>query len=117
MGEPAKVVLLDKVIEVIKRDDLLSLVQASGNVDSHLSYLFIDKNFRFLTKKIGKKMMEGLMDLSKRYPQHVKNVRGRGTFCAFDSSSPEKRDEIVAKLKEKGIDFDRASRITKTNKP
>lgn len=42
------------------------------------------------------------MDMSKRYPQHVKNVRGIGTFCAFDSSSAEKRDEIVAKLKEKG---------------
>ena len=42
------------------------------------------------------------MEMSKRYPQHVKNVRGIGTFCAFDSSSAEKRDEIVAKLKEKG---------------
>jgi 4-aminobutyrate aminotransferase/(S)-3-amino-2-methylpropionate transaminase len=47
--------------------------------------------------------MDGLMDMSKRYPQHVKNVRGIGTFCAFDSSSAEKRDEIVAKLKEKGM--------------
>ena len=46
--------------------------------------------------------MDGLMEMSKRYPQHVKNVRGIGTFCAFDSSSAEKRDEIVAKLKEKG---------------
>nr|CAH0101920.1 unnamed protein product [Daphnia galeata] len=80
MGEPSKVLLLDKVIEVIKRDNLLSIVQASG-----------------------KKLMDGLMEMSKRYPQHVKNVRGIGTFCAFDSSSAEKRDEIVAKLKEKGI--------------
>lgn len=31
MGEPSKVLLLDKVIEVIKRDNLLSIVQASGN--------------------------------------------------------------------------------------
>ena len=46
--------------------------------------------------------MDGLMDMSKRYPNHVKNVRGIGSFCAFDSSSAEKRDEIVAKLKEKG---------------
>ncbi|KAI9563024.1 hypothetical protein GHT06_010481 [Daphnia sinensis] len=80
MGEPSKVLLLDKVIEVIKRDNLLSIVQASG-----------------------KKLMDGLMDMSKRYPQHLKNVRGIGTFCAFDSSSAEKRDEIVAKLKEKGV--------------
>lgn len=80
MGEPSKVLLLEKVVEVIKRDNLLSIVQASG-----------------------KKLMDGLMDMSKRYPQHLKNVRGIGTFCAFDSSSAEKRDEIVAKLKEKGV--------------
>lgn len=30
MGEPSKVLLLEKVVEVIKRDNLLSIVQASG---------------------------------------------------------------------------------------
>jgi len=80
MGEPSKVLLLEKVIEVIKRDRLLENVQASG-----------------------RKLLDGLNDLSKRYPQHLNSVRGVGTFCAFDCSSVEKRDEIVAKLKEKGI--------------
>lgn len=80
MGEPSKVLLLEKVIEVIKRDRLLENVQASG-----------------------RKLMDGLKDLSKRYPQHLNSIRGVGTFCAFDCSSVEKRDEIVAKLKEKGI--------------
>lgn len=46
--------------------------------------------------------MDGLNDLRLRYPQHVSNVRGLGTFCAFDLSSVAKRDEVVAKLKEKG---------------
>ena len=79
MGEPSKVLLLEKVIEVIKRDRLLENVQASG-----------------------RKLMDGMKDLAKRYPQHMNSVRGVGTFCAFDCSSAEKRDEIVAKLKEKG---------------
>ena len=32
MGDPSKVLLLEKVVEVIKRDNLLSIVQASGTV-------------------------------------------------------------------------------------
>ncbi len=83
MGEPSKVLLLERVIEVIKRDKLLDNVQAAG-----------------------KRLMDGLKDLSLRYPQNVRNHRGVGTFCAFDCSSVEKRDEIVAKLKEKGISDD-----------
>lgn len=34
MGDPSKVLLLDKVVEVIKRDNLLSVVQASGTVSN-----------------------------------------------------------------------------------
>ncbi len=104
MGEPSKVLLLDKVIEVIKRDNLLSIVQASGRSISCIFFLVNGESQLieyFLFQ--GKKLMDGLMEMSKRYPQHVKNVRGIGTFCAFDSSSAEKRDEIVAKLKEKGM--------------
>jgi hypothetical protein len=48
--------------------------------------------------------MDGLKDLSKRYPQHINNnVRGIGTFCAFDLSSPQKRDETFVKLQHHGI--------------
>jgi 4-aminobutyrate aminotransferase/(S)-3-amino-2-methylpropionate transaminase len=80
MGEPSKVLLLEKVVEVIKRDKLLENVQASG-----------------------KRLLEGLKDFGQRYPQHVSNTRGVGTFCAFDCTTPAKRDEIVVKLKVEGV--------------
>ncbi|XP_046448564.1 4-aminobutyrate aminotransferase, mitochondrial-like [Daphnia pulex] len=81
MGDPSKVLLLEKVVEVVKRDNLLNLAQESG-----------------------KRLMDGLKDLSKRYPQHIKNnVRGIGTFCAFDLSSPQKRDETFVKLQHHGV--------------
>jgi len=51
----------------------------------------------------GKRLISGLNDLSVRYPQHLHNVRGIGTFCAFDCNTAEKRDEIVAKLKTEGV--------------
>jgi len=80
MGEPSKVMMLEKVVEIIKRDNLLDNVNASG-----------------------KRLQDGLKDFSIRYPQHVSNTRGLGTFCAFDSSSPAKRDEIVSRLKVEGV--------------
>jgi hypothetical protein len=33
----------------------------------------------------------------------VKNVRGRGTFCAFDCDSMAKRDQLVEQLKVEGM--------------
>ena len=80
MGDPSKIVLLEKVVQVVKRDNLLNLAQESG-----------------------RKLMDGLKDLSKRYPQHIKNnVRGIGTFCAFDLSSSQKRDETFVRLQQNG---------------
>jgi 4-aminobutyrate aminotransferase/(S)-3-amino-2-methylpropionate transaminase len=31
MGDPSKILLLEKVVEVVKRDNLLNLAQESGN--------------------------------------------------------------------------------------
>ena len=72
--------MLEKVVEVMKRDNLLDIAQASG-----------------------KRLQDGLKDFSSRFPKYVSNVRGLGTFCAFDSDSAEKRDQIVAKLKAEGV--------------
>ncbi|XP_065564125.1 4-aminobutyrate aminotransferase, mitochondrial-like [Artemia franciscana] len=80
MGEPSKILLLEKIIAIIKRDNLLQNVQACGE-----------------------KLMAGLSDLGKIYPQHISSIRGLGTFCAFDASSPEKRDNICANLRMQGV--------------
>ena len=79
MGEPGKVLLLEKVIEVIQRDQLLAVVQASG-----------------------RRLIDGLTQLAVRFPAGVGNVRGVGTFCAFDCSTAAIRDKLVATLKTEG---------------
>lgn len=48
-------------------------------------------------------MLNGLKDIGRRYPNQVANVRGRGTFCAFDCPTMAKRDELVEILKTEGI--------------
>ena len=46
----------------------------------------------------GKRLLEGLEEIAQKYPDKISNVRGRGLMCAFDLSTPEKRDEMKEKL-------------------
>ncbi|KAK3854875.1 hypothetical protein Pcinc_038687, partial [Petrolisthes cinctipes] len=80
MGDPSKVVMLQEVIRVIERDNLLHMATQSGDV-----------------------LVKGLRTLDHKFPQHINSVRGRGTFVAFDAVEPAKRDAIIGRLKLQGI--------------
>jgi L-lysine 6-transaminase len=54
-------------------------------------------------EKQGKRLLEGLEEISRRYPDIVSNARGRGLMCAFDLPSPEKRDEMKKRLYAKNL--------------
>ena len=41
----------------------------------------------------GKRLLQGLEEIEKKYPQKISNARGRGLMCAFDLPTPEKRDD------------------------
>jgi 4-aminobutyrate aminotransferase / (S)-3-amino-2-methylpropionate transaminase len=72
MGEPTKLVLLEKVVEVIKKNNL------------------VEK-----TKNIGKLMLDGLRQLESNYPNLVSNSRGLGTLCSFDMPNSSTRDHFI----------------------
>ncbi|CAB3363893.1 Hypothetical predicted protein [Cloeon dipterum] len=80
MGDPGKLLLLEGVIEVIQKDDLLSQVRRSGD-----------------------RLLSGLKQLQSEFPAMLSKTRGRGTFLAVTCSSPKLRDSLVARLKTKGI--------------
>ncbi|XP_071511509.1 4-aminobutyrate aminotransferase, mitochondrial-like [Diadema antillarum] len=80
MGDPTKLMLLETVVYVIKRDNLLAN-----------------------TQKTGEHIMHGLQDLQEKHPQLISRVRGIGTFIAFDAATPETAADIVAKAKNQGI--------------
>lgn len=79
MGDPTKILLLDAILNVIKRDDLLSVVEKSGEV-----------------------LMSGLRDLESEFPALINSTRGRGTFITFDAADAKLRDDIVRRLLQKG---------------
>nr|AFM73662.1 GABA transaminase GABA-TTC2 [Tetranychus cinnabarinus] len=80
LGDPSKLALLERVIKVIKRDNLLESV-----------------------KETGKEMLKGLKEAETRFPGLVSRSRGVGTFCAIDFVTPELRNEVIKRLHLKGI--------------
>lgn len=80
MGDPGKLILLEEVLKVIKRDNLLENVN-----------------------RVGAVLRKGLLDAQKEYPHLLHSTRGRGTFLAISAVNTKARDEIVGQLKAKGI--------------
>jgi len=80
VGDPSKLLLLDAVLKTIKKDNLLENTLEAGEV-----------------------LMQGLRDLQTRYPQYLRNARGRGTFCAIDCDSGARRDQVLARLRGLGV--------------
>uniref|UniRef100_A0A1A9X4W3 (S)-3-amino-2-methylpropionate transaminase n=1 Tax=Glossina brevipalpis TaxID=37001 RepID=A0A1A9X4W3_9MUSC len=80
MGDPAKVLLLEAIVNVIKEDKLLDQVEKSGKV-----------------------LKSGLLQSEKEYPHLVNSARGRGTFLAINFETSELRATVIEKLKKLGI--------------
>lgn len=79
MGEEVKLLQLDCVLDVIKRDDLLAKTQEAGHT-----------------------LKNGLHSLEEKHAV-LENTRGVGTFCAIDATTSAGRDQILAGLRMKGI--------------
>jgi 4-aminobutyrate aminotransferase/(S)-3-amino-2-methylpropionate transaminase len=51
----------------------------------------------------GAHLVEGLEDISKDYPEWIKNIRGKGTFLAYDQASEANRGLFVKTMRENGV--------------
>lgn len=80
MGDPGKLLILEQILKVIQRDNLLA------NVD-----------------KVGKKLKSGLLDAQAEFPQLLNSTRGRGTFLAINCASSKLRDDLVGRLRANGL--------------
>jgi 4-aminobutyrate aminotransferase/(S)-3-amino-2-methylpropionate transaminase len=81
MGEPIKMLQLDTVLNVIKRDGLLENTQAAGVV-----------------------LLEGLESAVTAYPDVLTRARGLGTLCAVDTvQGGPQRDALVTKMRQRGV--------------
>jgi L-lysine 6-transaminase len=51
----------------------------------------------------GKHLLQGLEELTQKYPEMMFNTRGLGLMCAFDVPTTEQRDELVKQLQKNGM--------------
>jgi 4-aminobutyrate aminotransferase/(S)-3-amino-2-methylpropionate transaminase len=80
MGDPSKLILLEQVINVIQSENLLGKIEQTGA-----------------------KLQKGLINLQDQYKGLLKNVRGRGTFCAMDFPDSTTRDKALEQLALHGV--------------
>uniref|UniRef100_A0A915IKH9 Uncharacterized protein n=1 Tax=Romanomermis culicivorax TaxID=13658 RepID=A0A915IKH9_ROMCU len=80
MGDPVKLSMLEIVVDVIKRERLLSRVNESGT-----------------------KLLSGLEHLQTKYPSLIGNARAQGTFAAIDAASVESRAKLIDRALNKGL--------------
>lgn len=80
VGDSSKVLLLEAVINTIKKYNLLDNV-----------------------KETGKYLQDGLHEMEKKFPHSVFNVRGLGTFCSVDFPDAGFRDSVIMKLRNRGV--------------
>lgn len=80
MGDPAKLILLEQVIGVIQSENLVHKIEHTGQ-----------------------RLLAGLNLLQDKHPDVVSNVRGKGTFCAFDLADASARDKALEQLALHGV--------------
>lgn len=80
LGDAHKMILLNEVVKTIKQQNLVELSNTTGDA-----------------------MVNGLMDLEKKYPSLLRAARGKGTFAAIDCPTAEIRDDVVNKCRQKGL--------------
>ncbi|XP_077980405.1 4-aminobutyrate aminotransferase, mitochondrial-like [Glandiceps talaboti] len=80
MGDPAKVVMLEKVVETIHKQDLMQN-----------------------SKETGEYMLKNLLELQDTYPDLLSDARGLGTMCAIDAKDPDTRQTMLQNMRNKGV--------------
>ena len=94
MGDPCRLYVLQAVLEEIKKEHLLQLVQESGEVFlGGLKDLQVHRMCCYDYVYIYLQVL---------YPWLVHSARGIGTYCAISSNTTEMRDKIVYAMRQKG---------------
>lgn len=90
---------IDDVDNVFKVPSRISSTWGGGLVDMvRATYILeVIEHEQLVTNaaKRGAELLAGLQELAREFPDRIRNVRGRGLFCAFDLPSSAGRNELV----------------------
>ncbi|KAJ1980610.1 hypothetical protein H4R34_002392 [Dimargaris verticillata] len=82
LGDPVRALHAKAIVDTVKRDNLLQLVN-----------------------DVGGALMTQLEALQAQYPQAMSNLRGQGTFIAFDLPSTDQRNQFLTNMRSLGVNM------------
>ena len=100
-------VRLDEVDSVFKVPSRINSTWGSNLVDmvrgTRIIEVILEEGLMDHCLKQGKRLLKGLQEIHRDFPDITTNPRGKGLFCALDMDSPELRTETVSKAQELGM--------------
>jgi L-lysine 6-transaminase len=98
---------LDEVDSVFQVPSRINSTWGSNLVDmvrgTRIIEVMEEENLVDHCLKQGKRLLKGLQEIHRDFPEITSNPRGKGLFCAIDLCSPELRTETVSKAQELGM--------------
>jgi len=62
-----------------------------------------DDKLSELAETTGAYLTEKLTALAAKHPTYIQNLRGKGTYLAFDCETVEMRNDLISMLKTQGV--------------
>lgn len=98
---------LDEVDSVFKVPSRINSTWGGNLVDmvrgTRIIEVIREENLLDHGVKQGERLLKGLQELHRDFPEFTANPRGRGLFCALDLATPKLRDAVVAKGHDLGM--------------
>ncbi len=98
---------LDEVDCVFKVPSRINSTWGSNLVDmvrgTRIIEVLMEENLIEHCSRQGKRLLKGLEEIHRDFPEITSNPRGKGLFCALDLFSPELRTATVCKAQELGM--------------
>ncbi|HEX9081128.1 MAG TPA: aminotransferase class III-fold pyridoxal phosphate-dependent enzyme, partial [Holophagaceae bacterium] len=98
---------LDEVDSVFKVPSRINSTWGGNLVDmvrgTRIIEIIQEENLLEYSVKQGQRLLKGLQEIHRDFPEITSNPRGRGLFCALDLATPELRNAAVAKGHDLGM--------------
>ena len=104
MGDPVRVLEAGVIIDAVQSHNLLQLVRDAGaHLKAGLERLQVHYS-KVVSSTPPSDNFVHLSILQTKYPGVVSNVRGVGTFLAFDLKDPATQGKVLAQMRHLGVE-------------
>jgi L-lysine 6-transaminase len=98
---------LDEIDSVFKVPSRINSTWGSNLVDmvrgTRIIEVILEEGLMDHSLHQGTRLLKGLQEIHRDFPELTSNPRGQGLFCALDMATPELRTETISKAQELGM--------------